>query len=123
MRLGHRGEARISTLLYLLVAVLVIYVVVKVIPPYMQYYSMEDEVLQQVRMAKINPADTIRRDLLLKADEIEIDLDPADLELAYDTNGRLQVSVYWMTNVDFGYGINKDFEFNIDTSSSDNKEE
>lgn len=123
MKLGHRGGSRISTLLYLLVAVLIIYVVVKVIPPYMQYYSMEDEILQQARMAKINPADTIRQDLLLKADELEIDLDPGNLELAYDTNGRLQVSMYWETTVDFGYGINKDFVFEIDTSSSDNNSE
>jgi hypothetical protein len=117
MRLGSRGESGVSNLMYLLVAVMVIYVVVKVIPPYMDYYAMEDEVTQQVKMAKINSPDVIRNDLVQKARELEIKFEPDGFRMSYGNNDRLQVYMHWKTRVDFGYGIERYFEFEIDSAA------
>lgn len=103
--------------MYLLVAVMVLYVVVKVIPPYMDYYAMEDEVTQQVKMAKINSPDVIQNDLLEKAKELEIYFEPDGFRMSFDNNNRFQVYMHWKTRVDFGYGFERYFEFEIDSSS------
>ena len=109
------GQSRISTLIYILVAILVIYVVIKLVPPYMRYYAMDDEVHQQLQMSKINDVKTIRYDLIDKARELDIPLDPDYMELTTE-GGHLRIYVAWVEEVDFGYGITRDLEFAIDTA-------
>lgn len=110
------GQTKISTLLYLLVAIIVVYVVIKVLPPYMDYYAMEDEITQQAELAEINSDTIIRNDIISKANDLEI---VPDALVVTKVNSRLSVYMSWSTNVDFGYGINRDFEFEIDTSPGD----
>ncbi len=118
MVLDSKGQTRVSALIYLLAAILVVYVAIKVVPPYMHYYAMDDEVHQQLKMSKINDADTIRGDLLEKARELGLRVDPGDLELTYDKRERLSIRLHWEEEVDFEYGIVKVFPFEIDTSAA-----
>jgi hypothetical protein len=118
MALSSRGESRIGTLIYILVAILVIYIVIKVVPPYMHYYAMDDEVEQQAKMSRINDADTIREDLMKKADELGIYIDPQFLNISYNDKHVITIDVAWAEEVDFGYGITRDFQFEIKTTGT-----
>jgi len=118
MGISSRGESRIGTLIYIVVAILIIYVIIKVVPPYMHYYSMDDEVAQQIKMSKIINADVIRDDLMKKADELDIYVDPEYLEITYDDKRNVTIEMAWVEEVDFGYGITRDFQFEINSTGT-----
>jgi len=118
MGMSSRGEFRIGTLIYIIVALLIIYVTIMVVPPYMHYYAMDDEVEQQIKMSKINSADVIREDLMSKANELGIYIDPQYLEITYDDNRSITIYMAWAEEVDFGYGITRDFQFEINSTGT-----
>lgn len=122
MVMDERGGSTSTSLIYLLVATLVIYGVIKLVPPYMDYYAMEDEVRQQASLAQINPQNVIYQDIKLKMDELEIPVEDDTITLTRTNDGSLTVEVYWVETVDFGYGFRKDFEFDISVNSSEVEE-
>lgn len=119
MKLDSHGQSRVSSLIFLMAAVLAVYVVIKIVPPYMHFYAMDDEVHQQLKLSKINNAMVIRDDILDKARELGLQFNPRNLELTYDAGGNLAIRVHWKEEVDFGYGFIKVFPFEIDTSRGD----
>ncbi|MBI5190445.1 MAG: hypothetical protein HZA22_07195 [Nitrospirae bacterium] len=123
MALDERGGSTSSSLIYLLIATIIIYGVVKLVPPYMDYYAMEDEISQQLSLAQINTQDVIYNDLKLKMDELDIPVESDTITLSRDHKGTLTVDIYWTTTVDFGYGFVRDFPFEISVSSGETEEE
>jgi hypothetical protein len=121
MYLDERGGSRVATLLYLLVAILVFYVLFKVIPPYMAYYSMDDEVSQEIGMSSINPDEVIVKDLYEKAQELGLPIDQQDIKLTRDA-ASVTIDIQWVTEVDFGYGFKRDFAFEVKTSAKEKAE-
>jgi hypothetical protein len=121
MYLNERGGSRVATLLYLLVAILVVYVLFKVVPPYIAYYSMDDEVSQEIGMSSINPDEVIVKDLYEKAQELGLPIDQQDIKLTRDA-ASVTIDIQWVTEVDFGYGFKRDFEFEVKTSANKKSE-
>ena len=110
------GGSKLAPLIYLLAAALVLYVFIKVIPPYMDYYSMDDEAAQEVRMAAINPDAVILDDLYRKAQELKLPIDKDDIALTH-TDGSVTVDMKWTTEVDFGHVFKRDFSFEVREST------
>lgn len=121
--LDERGGSTSTSLIYLLIATIVIYGSIKLIPPYMDYYAMEDEIRHQVSLAQINSQDVIYNDIKLKFDELEIPVYDDTIVMNRDDNGVLSVDVSWSETVDFGYGFKREFPFEISVASGETEEE
>lgn len=119
MFMDERGGTASATLVYLLIATMIIYGLIKLVPPYMDYYAMEDEIRQQVSLAQINTQDVIYNDIKLKFTELEIPVNEDTIRLNRSGDGVLSVDVRWTTTVDFGYGFKKDFPFEISVASKE----
>lgn len=116
MSMGQAGISRIAVLLYILVAAAVVYGVIKTVPPYMDFYAMDDEVAQQIHLSTINSDDVIMADLTSKVKELGLPVRPEDIILEHGPDG-LEIRMRWVTVVDYGYGFKRDFPFEIDASS------
>lgn len=112
------GISRIAVLMYILVAALVVYGAIKTIPPYMDYYAMDDEVAQQIHLSTINSDDVIMNDLKGKVEELGLPIKQEDITLSHGTDGSLEIHLRWVQVVDYGYGFKRDFPFEINASSS-----
>jgi len=117
MRLGNNGGSRLASLVYLLIAASIIYFFYKMVPPYMDFFALEDEANQQLRMAKINSRDVILEDLYSKVKERGLDIKKEDIRLSLTEEGKMDIYIAWQTEVDFGYNIKKVLEFEVDTAN------
>jgi hypothetical protein len=112
-----RGGSRAAILLYIMAAVLVFYAVIKTVPVYMDYYAMDDEVAQQIHLSTINTDDVIMADLTHKVQELGLPVSPDDIKLEHDPDGSISIRIQWVCVVDYGYGIKREFPFDINASS------
>ncbi len=119
---NNLGSSKITALIYLLISIVVIYIVIKTVPPYMDYYSLDDEVAQQLRTSLINTDDYIRDDLNNKVQELGLPIGKDDITLVRDENNYLSVDIKWVVTVDYGYGIKRDYPFEINSSAKNIKE-
>ncbi|MGC2424384.1 MAG: hypothetical protein WA666_08545 [Nitrospirota bacterium] len=112
-----RGGGKAAILLYILVGTLAVYVLVKTVPSYMHYYSLEDEVTQQLNLSSINDDDIIIGDLMNKINDLGLPITKDDIDIIRKDNGSVEIKVSWTDEVDYGYGIKRDFLFSIDVSN------
>jgi len=123
MSLNAKGGSKVSVLLFIMVATVAIYIAIKIVPPYQEYYAMEDEVSTQLRMSTINSDEVILDDLYAKAQELELPVAKEDISLVHEEDGSIMFSMAWVREVDFRYGIKREFPFSIDfTTKAKNKE-
>ena len=119
MFMDERGGSKVTALIYVMVAIVVIYAAIKTVPAYMDYYSMEDEVRHQVHLSAINPDTVILSDLKKKAEELGIPLKEEDIALRRDPDGTFVISLKWTVDVDYGYGFRRLFDFDISSTSKE----
>jgi hypothetical protein len=115
--MDSRGGGMAAILLYILVGILAFYVVVKTIPPYMHYYALDDEVAQQLHLASINDDHMILGDLMDKINDLELPVTADDIHIIRTDDGSVEIKLSWTEDVDYGYGIKRDFPFSIDDSN------
>ena len=120
MFLNSKGGSRVTTLMYLLIISLAIYVVVKIVPVYYAYYSMEDEVKHQLNLALINPQDVILNDIFQRAHDLDLPINKEDIVLTKDSDtGKVTISLKWSEDIDFGYGIHRAFPFEVNVNNKE----
>ena len=117
MVLGVKGGSRLTALIYIFISIFVIYAAIKTIPPYMDYYSMDDEVAQQLHLSTINSDDVILNDLAKKAADLELPITKDQIILKRNDDGSLTIEMSWARTVDYGYGFKRDFPFEINSNS------
>lgn len=117
MVLGVKGGSRLTALIYIFISIFVIYAAIKTIPPYMDYYSMDDEVAQQLHLSTINSDDIILNDLAQKAADLELPISKDQIVLKRNGDGSLTIEMKWVKTVDYGYGFKRDFSFEINSNS------
>jgi hypothetical protein len=115
--MDSRGGGRAAILLYILVGILAFYVVLKTIPPYMHYYALDDEVGQQLHLASINDDNMIVGDLMDKINDLELPITADDIHIIRTEDGSVEIKLFWAEEVDYGYGIKREFRFSIDGSN------
>ena len=119
---GVNGGSTLTALIYILLSIFVIYAAVKTVPPYMDYYSMDDEVSQQLHLSTINSDDVILNDLAKKAADLELPVNKDQIILSRNGGGSMSIQMKWVRTVDYGYGFKRDFPFEINTNSKNVKD-
>jgi len=122
MLYGNEGGSKVTVLFYLLVAIVLIYAGIKTVPPYMHYYAMDDEVGQQLQTASINSDDVILDSILKKAQELELPLTRDDIKFVRHEDGSISVDIKWVEVADYGYGFEREFPFELSTTTRKLKE-
>ncbi len=115
--MDSRGGGKAALLLYILVGILAFYVLVKTVPPYMHYYALEDEVAQQIHLSSINNDEMIIGDLMNKVNDLGLPITNDDIQLIRKDDGSIEIKLSWTDEVDYGYGIKREFPFSIDDSN------
>ncbi len=122
MLYGNEGGSKITVLLYIIVAIVLIYAGIKTIPPYLHYYAMDDEVAQQLQTSSINSDDVIIDGILKKAQELELPVAKEDIKLVRKEDGSISVDIQWVEVADYGYGFKREFPFVLSTNTKKIKE-
>ncbi len=116
--LNNRGGGKAATLLYILIGIVAIYAVIKTVPPYMHYYALDDEVSQQLSLATIDSDNVIIGDLMKKIDDLGLPIKRSDISFIRNSDGSVEIKFSWSEEVDYGYGIKREFPFSIDSMNS-----
>jgi hypothetical protein len=104
---NQSGASRFKVFLWLLVLFLVVHVGVKVIPIYMDYYRMEDEMKVKASVAQVLKDEEILKDLENKAKELDLPLTRDSFIVQRDTERRrMKISTKggWDIEVSFLWG-------------------
>jgi len=106
--LNERGGSRLMVYFWLLLLVLVIHVALKVVPAYMDYSRMKDEMTIKAGVAQVLKDEDILRDLVQKAKQLDLPLGPENFIIKRDdSRRRMMISSSWDVEVHFigGYYV------------------
>ena len=104
---NQNGGSRFKVYLWFLVLFLVVHVAVKLVPVYMDYARMEDEMKAKASVAQVLKDEEIMRDLGNKAKELDLPLTEDSFVLNRDMERRkMKISTKggWDVEVNFLWG-------------------
>jgi hypothetical protein len=104
---NQNGASRFKVYLWFLVLFLVVHVAVKLIPVYMDYYRMEDEMKAKASVSQVLKDEEILKDLDNKAKELDLPLTQDSFVIKRDTERRkMKISTKggWNIEVTFLWG-------------------
>jgi hypothetical protein len=98
---GERGGARIKTLLVLIILGSAIFCAVRLVPPYLNNYELQDSIRQEAAFASATRKqdDDIRADVEKKVKQLGIPADSKDIQVSDDA-GNVKISVDYTVPVD-----------------------
>lgn len=103
--LNEKGASKFKVYLFFLFLFLVIHVGVKVVPMYMDYEEMKDEMTTKAGLAQVLKDDQILLDLVKKAKELDLPLTAESFVLQRDEDRRrMKISTRWDVEVNFLWG-------------------
>jgi len=88
MLMNKRGGSRFGVYLFFLLLIVVVHVCLKVVPMYMDYGKMQDEMTTKAGLAQILKDEDILRDLVAKAKELDLPLTADSFILKRDEERR-----------------------------------
>ncbi len=119
MGCSDSGKARVKMILSLGFLAIMIYVTVKTLPVYVHNYELKDylrELTIQATAGQRPNVDTIRSNVLAKAQELDLPVKPTDVKIDF-TGGRIVINLDYVVPVDLQiYTWNLHF-----TPSADNR--
>ena len=97
----ERGGSKLKAILWLLVFVAGALTAFKVVPVYIDNYSLQDKMLTEARFATVNhpTEDRIRDDIFKEIQELEIPAHREDIKVEASSRG-VKISVDYTVNVD-----------------------
>ncbi len=104
---NQSGGSRFKVYLWFLVLFLVVHVAVKLVPVYMDYYRMEDEMKAKASVAQVLKDEEILKDLENKAKELDVPLTQDSFVLKRDMDRRkmkISTKAGWDVEVNFLWG-------------------
>jgi len=104
---NQNGASRFKVFLWFLLLFLVVHVAVKVVPVYMDYARMEDEMKVKASVAQVLKDDDILKDLENKAKDLDLPLTKDSFVLKRDAERRkMKISTKggWDVEVSFLWG-------------------
>jgi hypothetical protein len=103
--LNEQGASKFKVYLFFLFLFLVIHIGFKVVPMYMHYEEMKDEMRTKAGLAQVLKDDQILLDLVRKAKELDLPLTAESFVLQRDEDGRrMKISTRWDVEVNFLWG-------------------
>jgi hypothetical protein len=104
---NEKGASRLKVYVFFLFLFLVIHVAVKVVPMYMDFYRLQDEMKMKAGVAQVLKDDEIRYDLEKKAKELDLPLTKDSFLLNRDEEKRrmkITTNGGWDVEVNFLWG-------------------
>ncbi len=113
--LNQAGAVTSSTMIWLFIITVVIYVCYMVVPPYFSYYIMKIEVEREAELAHKFSDEALTANILNKAEAWSV---PIALEDIIITRGyeAVDISIKYSTTIDFVPGYSKTFKFYVEVS-------
>jgi hypothetical protein len=106
IRGNESGVSTIKMLVILAIAALVVYVGYKLLPMYMDFERMKDEMQIKASMAQVLKDEEILSDLVKKAKELELPLGPENFILRRDDDHhRMMIKTTWDVEVHFPFDV------------------
>lgn len=103
--LNEKGASKFKVYLFFLFLFLVIHVGVKVVPMYMDYERMKDEMTTKAGVAQVLKDNEILIDLVKKAKDLDLPLTAESFVLQRDEDRRrMKISTRWDVEVNFLWG-------------------
>src|ERR1700730_11292553 len=117
-RQHERGGGRFKAIFYLVILVLGIYVLVKVVPPYVAEYQLADKIQEQARFAIVNryTEEQIRENVFKVVQDLEIPARREDIKIEA-SNRIVRIAMDYTVPIDL-LAYHMDLHF---TPSSENK--
>jgi hypothetical protein len=106
IRGNESGASMIKLLIILSVVATVVYVGYKLLPMYMDYERMKDEMTMKASMAQVLKDEEILADLVKKAKELELPLGAENFILRRDDeHHRMMIRTMWDVEVHFPFDV------------------
>jgi len=106
IRGNESGVSTIKLLVILSIAALVVYVGYKLLPMYIDFERMKDEMQIKASMAQVLKDEEILADLIKKAKELELPLGPENFILRRDDDHhRMMIKTMWDVEVHFPFDV------------------
>jgi len=103
--LNQKGGSRFMVYFWLLMLFLVIHTAIKLVPVYMDYSLMRDEMIAKAGVAQVLKDEDILKDLVNKAKELDLPLGRDDFHLTRDEERRkMKIETEWDVEVHFLFG-------------------
>jgi hypothetical protein len=103
---NEKGLSTIKLWIWLVLVILVVYVGTKLLPMYIDFERMKDEMSVKASLAQILKDDEIRSALAAKAKELELPLDRDDfIILRDDEHHHMTIKTDWDIEVHFPFDI------------------
>ena len=86
---GQRGEGRLKTILFVAIIVVVLYLAVKLVPPFVAEYQLQDKMQEQARFGIVNryTDEQIRDNVFKEVQDLEIPAKREDIKVAITASG------------------------------------
>jgi hypothetical protein len=116
---GERGEGKFKAILVTVILIFLVYAAVKMVPPYVDEYQLNDTMQETARYASVTRSneDQIRTTIFRKIEELGIPAKKEDVKVTA-VSGRVSISVDYTVPIDLT--VYK-FELHF-TPSSSNKD-
>jgi len=99
---SQRGEGRLRAIFYTVILVTAVFLAIKLVPPYVTEYQLQDKMNEQAKFAVVNrySEDQIRDILFKVIQDLDIPATRDDIKMA-STNHGVSISVSYTVPVDF----------------------
>ena len=115
---SERGEGKLKAIIYLVIALLIIYSAIKIVPAYVSEYQLSDKMQEQARYSVVNhySEEQIRDNIFKVVQDLEIPVKRDSIKV-FTTNSVVKISLEYTVPVDL-LVYHLDLHF---TPSSENK--
>ncbi len=99
---SQSGEGRLRAIFYTVILVTAVFLAIKLVPPYVTEYQLQDKMNEQAKFAVVNrySEDQIRDILFKVIQDLDIPATREDIKMA-STNHGVSISVSYTVPVDF----------------------
>jgi hypothetical protein len=111
IRKPQHGGGTVKAIIWIVIIILLVYLGIKIVPPFVNYYDLRDHMDQTATFAAVGnqTEQQIREDILRKIRDLEIPGQSGDLKVVRGTR-RVQISYHYVVEVPFlGYTIKLNF--------------
>lgn len=112
----QRGAANLKAIFWIVVLVLVVYILFKVSPHFINNYELKDMMGTEARFASVGTrsVEDVREAVWKKMQELDIPAEKSDIKVE-KVERRVRISVHYVVEVEFpGYTLKIPFENDID---------
>ena len=117
---AERGEGRLKTLIWLVVVFAIGYLGVKLVPPYINNYQLQDKMVEEARFAGVNRKDpeAVKDDILKEMKSLNIPAGRDEIQVVSTPPFSVHIALDYTVTVDVpGYQFHLQFHPSGDSNS------